>query len=88
MQLAEHVVVPDVFVTGLARVERVGGGCLRFTFFTRQRSVIFTDGRAELIVTARIVIPVTATCSAAKIALMASLGVGGVIDDVMVDPEH
>lgn len=86
--LTEHHVVPDTFVTGLARIERVGGGNLRFVFTTRQHSTVFSDGRIENVITAKIVINRKATATAAKAALLAVFGVGGVVGDIAIDAEE
>lgn len=50
-ELLEPFGVPDVFVSGLANVESIGGGCYRFTFFTTQD----ISGSPEMIVSARII---------------------------------
>lgn len=88
MRLVEHHVVPDTFVTSLARIERVGGGNLRFVFTTRQHSTIYEDGRVENVICAKIVINRKATARAAKAALMAVFGMGGVVDEISIDAEE
>jgi hypothetical protein len=52
-ELLEMFGVPDVFVTGLAHVENIGGGCWRFTFFTSQE----VGGKQEMVVAAKIIMP-------------------------------
>ncbi|MGE0290391.1 MAG: hypothetical protein AB7I42_25090 [Bradyrhizobium sp.] len=64
--LVEIAVVPDTFVSGLAHIEDIGGGCLRFVCFVCQ------DG--DRIVAARIVMPADALPDAIKKALAASAG--------------
>lgn len=54
--LTEPFGVPDTFVSGLAEVEEVGGGCYRFTFFCRAKH----DGREERQVVAKLVAPMEA----------------------------
>jgi hypothetical protein len=34
-ELVEAFGAPEIFVSGLAAIEDVGGGCLRFVFYTR-----------------------------------------------------
>lgn len=57
-QIIENSVVPDVFVSGLHSVEDVGGGCVRLTCYTNQRSLV--DGQAEKVVSLRFVVPIEA----------------------------
>lgn len=63
MQLAEPIVVPDVFVTSLAEIEDIGEGNWRFTFAVKQSG--------EHIVSARLVLPGSLVISAARQALRA-----------------
>lgn len=86
--LCENVAVPDTFVTGLARIERVGGGNLRFTFSVTQRSTIFEDARKERVIVARIVISARAALVAAKAAIVAAFGIGGIVEDIPIDRDH
>jgi hypothetical protein len=69
--LVEHVAVQDIFVSGLARIDDIGGGNLRFTFFTKQRSSMFLDERTENVVTLRIVMHAAAACDGSKASLCA-----------------
>ena len=55
-ELLEMLGVPDTFVTGLGQIENIGGGCWRFTFVTTQE----ISGRHELVVTAKIIMPMEA----------------------------
>jgi hypothetical protein len=43
MPLVEPVAVPDIFVSGLGKIEDIGG-CLRFTFYAYEHA----DGGADL----------------------------------------
>jgi hypothetical protein len=61
--------VQDTFVSGLAEVEDVGGGCFRFTFYTKHRD---RDGE-EMIVAAKLIAPMEAIPPA---ILMAAKAVG------------
>lgn len=86
--LAEPVVVPDVFVSGLARIEEIGGGVLRFTFFANQRSTAMPDERNEHVIVARIVMPLNAVKDAAYAAIIAVEGVQGIVNDIVVEKRH
>jgi hypothetical protein len=88
MALVEPVVIRDTFVSGLARIEDVGGGNFRFTFYTTQRSTLFTDERVEHVVVARIVMPKDAVTAANAATLAAIKGVSGIIGKVVVDRSH
>lgn len=60
MNLTESYAVADTFVSGLGEVEDIGGGCFRFTFYSRSTH----DGREEWQVAARIIMPATAVPNA------------------------
>jgi hypothetical protein len=83
--LVEPIVIRDTFVSGLARIEDAGGGNLRFTFYTSQRSTMFTDERTEHVVVERIVMPIAAVQAAAAAAMAAAKGVSGIIGSIVVD---
>lgn len=51
LPLVEALAVPDVYVSGLADVEPLGGGVYRFTFYALQRSAI--TGHTERVVVAK-----------------------------------
>lgn len=55
-RLSDPGMVPDIFVSGLAEIEDVGGGCFRFTFFTKHKD---RDGE-EMMVAARLIAPMEA----------------------------
>ena len=57
IMLVEPAIVPDVFINGVVP-EDLGDGTMRFTGFTRQKSITF-DG-IEYVVVNRVVMPVTA----------------------------
>lgn len=86
--LTEHVSVPDIFVSGLARIEDVGGGNLRFTFYAYQESVIFSDRRREKVVVARLIMPASEVGKAAQAAQMAASGLAGVVNAIPIDQRH
>lgn len=71
--LIEPNCVQDVFVSGLARAEDIGGGCFRFTFYVRQKSML--DNSDERAVVARIISPVHAIREA---MVMASAAIDGI----------
>jgi hypothetical protein len=83
--LAEPVVIPDIFASGLARIEDIGGGNLRFTFYTTQRSTLFVDERPEHVIVERLVMPLGAVQQAIQAALIAIEGVQGVVNDIVLD---
>ncbi len=69
IQLAEPIVVPDVFVTDLVDVEHVGDGVYRFTFAAKTRDLDMISYIYE--VRLRIVLPAHAVFRAALWALKA-----------------
>lgn len=50
-ELIEPVAIPDVFVSGMGRIEPLGSGILRLTFY-----VLADHGRQRLVV-AKIIVP-------------------------------
>ncbi|HET8700390.1 MAG TPA: hypothetical protein VFL97_01845 [Nitrococcus sp.] len=61
--LVEPFGIPDVFVSGLAEVEDVGGGCMRFVFYARH------DGERQVV--AKLVAPIDAVPPAVMMAAKA-----------------
>jgi hypothetical protein len=84
-QLTETTIVQDVFASGLARIEDVGGGCMRFTLYAWQKSMLYTDERREKVVVARIIMPAHAVKDAAMASLLALEGAEGAVGDVKLD---
>lgn len=62
-ELTEIYAVSDTFVSGLGEVEDIGGGCYRFTFFTRYAH----DGREDRQIVVRLVMPAEAVTVALKL---------------------
>jgi hypothetical protein len=81
----ELTAVPDIFVSELYSIEEVGGGCLRFTFYSYQKSTIFKDRRREKIIVARIVMPIDAVQRACQVSVLALAGLEGIIQGVPVE---
>ena len=48
--------VPDIFVSGLGSVENMGGGCYRFTLYSKQH----VGEREVMVVVARFIMPMEA----------------------------
>jgi len=66
-RLVEPVPVPDIFVSGLAHAEDIGGGIYRFTFFCRRHAGIGED----VIVAAKLICPMEAVPPAILLAAKA-----------------
>jgi hypothetical protein len=67
--LIEPIPIQDIFVSELHDVQEVRDGVFRFTFVTKQRSMV--DQSEELVVSARILATTAAILFAAKWALKA-----------------
>jgi hypothetical protein len=80
-QMIDAYGVQDVFITGLGSIEQVGGGCLRFVFFSEQHS----GDRDERFVVARLVLPMEAVGPAALAALKA-IGMKMITDPASCKP--
>jgi hypothetical protein len=83
--LTESTVVQDIFASGLARIEDVGGGNFRLTLYAFQKSVIFEDQRRERVVVARLVIPKGPLLEAAKACIYASQGIEGAVGETYIE---
>lgn len=58
--LSEPVIQPDIYATGIADIEAMADGNVRFIFFTKQRCLMGGD---EYIVVGRIIMPSNAVRS-------------------------
>lgn len=82
----EPIAVPDIFVSGIGRIETAGGGNLRFTFFTVQQSL---HGHGpERVIVARLVMPSEIIPAAALAATMAVEGVAGAVGHTLIVQRH
>jgi hypothetical protein len=53
--LVETVYCPDIFATGIARVERVGGECVRLILYAEQEN---EAGQIERVIVCKLVRPI------------------------------
>ena len=58
--MSEPAIVPEVYCSGLADAEDMGDGNFRFTFYSRQKSLHDYAGTFDLIIVARIIMPLAA----------------------------
>ena len=58
--MSEPAIVPAIFASGLADCEDLGDGNMMFTFYTRQKSLYDYAGTFDLIVVARLIMPLGA----------------------------
>ena len=86
--LTETLAVPDIYATGLGRIEDVGGGVARFTLYTYQRSTFRKDRRREKVVVARICMPMAEAMAAAKAIAIAAENVEGLVGNVIIERRH
>ena len=68
LEMLEPFGVPDTFTTGLGSVEDIGGGCYRFTFFTKQDA----HGHSDRVVVAKLVMSIDALPAAIHMAAMST----------------
>lgn len=73
--LYEPCPIADIFCSGLAKVENVGGGCLRFYLYTLQ-APLNGEGEAERVLVAKIVAPASAVPDA---ILQMAAAIGGTL---------
>ena len=81
----EPIAVPDVFATGLARIEEAGGN-LRLTFYVDQLSML--TGEMERLIVARIVVPLDKFLVMREKTTLALAGITGVVDDTYINVTH
>lgn len=79
--LVEPALVPDIFINGVLP-EDLGDGTMRFTGFTRQKSINF-DGH-EFIVVNRVIMPVPAI----MISIRETMKVMGIPNDIGLRLAH
>ncbi len=73
--LVEYGVVGNVYASGLAEIEDIGGGCLRFVCYVNARPAGDPEAPPERVVVAKIVAPVSAVPDAVMKMIQA---VGGI----------
>jgi hypothetical protein len=71
MPLIEPVTCPDIFASGIARVEKLVGGCVRIVFYAEHR---LSARQGERIIVAKLVQPIS-TLIAGDVMLNMALGV-------------
>ena len=69
-RLIELGFVREIFCSGLARVEDIGGGCLRFYLFVNQD--LNDEGQPAMVVNLRIIMPASAVEAAASMSVDAA----------------
>lgn len=84
--VTEHGPVQDFYVSGLAGIEDVGGGNLRFTFYVVKKSRMYHDRRMEKVLCQiAVVMHGEAAEIGAQATLLAKAGLQGVIHGIRVD---
>ena len=68
MRLVEPFAVIDIFTCGLARVELLRGGNVRFTHFAEQ---IAEDGNLERVVVSKLIMPMESIAEARRLTNLA-----------------
>lgn len=74
--LIEEAYCPDIFVSGIGKIEKLTGGMVRITFFSERRG---EGGRCERVVSAKIVRPLSTWPQAMRMLAMAIADVGLVV---------
>jgi hypothetical protein len=65
--LVEPAIVPDIFCSGLAEAEDLGDGNFRFTLYAKQKSFQSLDGHSDLVIVARLIMPLSAVMQSIQI---------------------
>ncbi len=63
--------VPEIFCSGLGKIENVGGGCLRFYLYVTQAPI--DGGAPEQVLVAKLIAPMSAVPDAV-LQMMAAVG--------------
>lgn len=69
MRMSDPALVSDIFASGLGKVDVLGGGASRLTFYAEHQ---LDDGSIEYRVAARIVVPTSSVPDAIMLATRAS----------------
>jgi hypothetical protein len=87
--LCELVPMTDIFVSGLGKIEKLAGGCLRIYLYVDQ-APIEGDGPVEKQVVAKIIVPASALPDAVLMLAQAAQegGDGGVVTARAGDVVH
>lgn len=78
----EPLAVADTFASGVARVEPLGNGLVRLTFYARRASLHENATHGEIV--ARIVIPISSMIAARPSVDMAAERIEGAVGDILV----
>ena len=69
---------PDVFCSGIAKIDRLPGGCLRFVHYVEQTTA---SGKVERLVVAKTVWPIAALSTAMRQTALAMTEDGAIMVD-------
>lgn len=78
----EPIAVTDTFASGVARVEPLGNGLVRLTFYARRSSLYEDATHGEIV--ARIVIPISDLIAARPAVDIAAERIEGAVGDILV----
>jgi len=85
--LSEPVSIMDVFACGLAKIEKIGGGCVRLYLYVVQ-APLDGDGPQEKQVVTKIILPISALSDAALLLAQAAHDPDGVTTALAPDMVH
>jgi hypothetical protein len=85
--LTEPMLTTDVFASGLGRIEKLNGGCVRIYFYVLQ-GPIDGDGAQEKQVVSKIILPASALSDAVLMLAHAAHDVDGVVTALAPDMVH
>ncbi|WP_210240122.1 hypothetical protein [Mesorhizobium sp. B2-1-3] len=71
IMLVEPAIIPDVFCSGLAEAEDLGDGNFRFTLYAKQKSHHDYAGTTDLVIVARLIMPVSAVHQSMQMTMKA-----------------
>lgn len=85
--LCEPVSITDVFASGLGKIEKIGGGCVRVYFYVMQ-APLDGDGPQEKQVVAKIIVPASALPDAILMLAHVAHDIDGVATALAPDMVH
>jgi hypothetical protein len=71
IMLVEPAIISDIYCSGLADAEDLGDGNFRFTLYAKQKSHNDYAGEIELVIVARLIMPVPAVHQSIKMTMQA-----------------
>lgn len=81
--ISEPIAVPDTYVSGIAHIEQMGGGLMRFTLFAGHHNL--SDNEPERVIVSRIIMTKEDVKKAMLAVELALAGIEGMVHETVVE---